>query len=88
MSAPNDVLLIRKQDLKSFFEENKVRDNITSFTNTHNAFATNQYVFSNIARLVQIRVAIRRRDADRTLVGKCVSQASRKAAIVYTVPVP
>jgi len=52
MSAPNDVLLIRKQDLKSFFEENKVRDNITSFTTTHNAFATNQYVFSNIARLV------------------------------------
>ena len=28
MSAPNDVLLIRKQELKSFFEENKVRDNI------------------------------------------------------------
>ncbi|MDE6348657.1 MAG: DUF4270 domain-containing protein [Bacteroides sp.] len=52
MSAPSDVLLIRKQDLKSFFEENKVRDNVTSFTTTHNAFATNQYVFSNIARLV------------------------------------
>ncbi|WP_289112949.1 DUF4270 domain-containing protein [uncultured Bacteroides sp.] len=52
MSPPEDVLLIRKQDLKSFFEDNKVRDNITSFTTTHNAFATNQYVFSNIARLV------------------------------------
>lgn len=52
MSAPNNVLLIRKQDLKSFFEENQVSDNITSFTATHNAFATNQYVFSNIARLV------------------------------------
>ena len=35
MSAPNDVLLIRKQDLKSFFEENKVRDNITSVSYTH-----------------------------------------------------
>lgn len=52
MSAPNDVLLIRKQDLKSFFEENKIRDNVTSFTTTHDAFATNQYTFSNIARLV------------------------------------
>lgn len=52
MSAPSEVLLIRKQDLKSFFEENMVRDNITSFTTTHNASATNQYVFSNIARLV------------------------------------
>lgn len=52
MSAPTDVLLIRKQDLKSFFEKNKIRDNVTSFTVSHNAFATNQYVFSNIARLV------------------------------------
>lgn len=52
MSAPDNVLLIRKQDLKSFFEENKIRDNVTSFTTTHNAFATNQYTFSNIARLV------------------------------------
>lgn len=52
MSAPDNVLLLRKKELKSFFEENKVRDNITSFTATHNAFATNQYTFSNIARLV------------------------------------
>ena len=28
------------------------------------------------------------RDADRNLVGKCVSQLSRKAAIVHTAPVP
>lgn len=52
MSAPNEVLLIRKQDLKSFFEDNKIRDNITSFTATHNASAMNQYSFNNIARLV------------------------------------
>lgn len=52
MSAPNDVLLIRKQDLKTFFEENKVVDNVTSFTVTHNNVATNQYTFRNIARLV------------------------------------
>ena len=36
----------------------------------------------------QIRVTIRRRDAYRTKVGKCVSQLPRKAAIVCTVPVP
>lgn len=52
MDAPNNVLLLRKQDLKSFFEENKVNDNITSFTTTHNSVATNQYTFQNIARLV------------------------------------
>ncbi len=52
MNAPTNVLLLRKADMKSFFEQNKVSDNITSFTATHNAVATNQYVFNNIVRLV------------------------------------
>lgn len=52
MSAPNNVLLIRKKDLKKFFEENKLTDGITSFTVSHNNVATNQYTFKNIARLV------------------------------------
>ena len=34
----------------------------------------------------KIRVAIQRRDADRTRVGKCVSHESRKAAIVLRYP--
>ena len=34
------------------------------------------------------RVAMGRRDAERNKVAKSVSHASRKAAIVYTVPVP
>lgn len=52
MSAPKDVLLIRKKDLKSFFEDNKLTDNMTSFTVSHNNVASNQYTFKNIARLV------------------------------------
>lgn len=52
MSAPNEVLLLRKVDFKSFFEENKLPDNITSFTVAHNNVTTNQYTFNNIARLV------------------------------------
>ena len=36
----------------------------------------------------QIRHATGRRDADRRIVGKPVSCASRKAAIVFNVPVP
>ncbi|EDK22936.1 hypothetical protein [[Ruminococcus] torques] len=35
-----------------------------------------------------IRCAIRRRDADRKEVEKCVSWLPRKAAIVYRIPVP
>ena len=38
--------------------------------------------------LWQIRVAMGSRDAERNKVAKSVSHASRKAAIVYTVPVP
>jgi len=52
MDVPNNVLLLRKKNLKSFFEENDLPDNITSFTVSHNNVSTNQYTFSNIARLV------------------------------------
>ena len=52
MSAPQTVLLIREKDVDTFFEENKVPDNITSFIATHNSAGTNQYTFKNIARLV------------------------------------
>ena len=52
MSAPSNVLLIRKQDLKSFFESNSLPDNVTSFTVAHNNVSNNQYTFRNIARLV------------------------------------
>lgn len=52
MDAPNNVLLIRKKDVKNFFENNELADNITSYTATHNAAATNTYTFPNIARLV------------------------------------
>ncbi len=52
MDAPSNVLLIRKQDVKSFFEENQINDNLTSFVATHNSSGVNQYYFPNIARLV------------------------------------
>ena len=43
---------------------------------------------SGYQSLWQIRVAMGIRDAERNKVAKSVSHASRKAAIVYTVPVP
>ena len=36
----------------------------------------------------QIRSSIQKRDVDRKIVGKYMSHVPRKAAIVYTVPVP
>lgn len=52
MDAPSNVLLIRKTDIKEFFENNELTNNITSYTATHNAVATNTYTFPNIARLI------------------------------------
>lgn len=52
MSAPEEVLLIRKKDMQKFFEDNELPDNITSFNVQHNYVNTNQYTFQNIARLV------------------------------------
>lgn len=52
MSPPSYVLLLRKIDFKSFFEENKLPDNITSFIVSHNNVSANQYTFNNIARLI------------------------------------
>lgn len=52
MSAPETVLLLRKKDMNSFFINNELTDNVTSFVATHNSVETNQYTFKNIARLV------------------------------------
>ncbi len=52
MSAPTSVLLVRKQNKDSFFENHELPDNVTSFVATHNSVETNQYTFPNIARLV------------------------------------
>lgn len=52
MEAPNNVLLIRVNDYEKFFAENELPDNVTSYVATHNSLGTNQYTFSNLARLV------------------------------------
>lgn len=52
MDAPTTLLLIRRKDLKDFFEQNELPDNATSYTCTHNASETNKYIFNNIARLI------------------------------------
>ncbi|MDR0973138.1 MAG: DUF4270 domain-containing protein [Prevotellaceae bacterium] len=52
MSAPSNLLLVRKKDVDKFFENNLICDNITSFYATQNATATNQYVFNNLSRLI------------------------------------
>lgn len=49
LGIPQTLLLVRKQDMNSFFEEKKKVDNITSYSTSFNV---NQYAFSNIARLV------------------------------------
>lgn len=45
MSAPQTVLLVRQKDMESFFVNNELADNVTSFVATHNSVETNQYTF-------------------------------------------
>ena len=51
MSIPSHVLMVRKKDMYSFFEQNKITDNKTSFLSAYNS-KNNSYTFSNIAPLI------------------------------------
>ena len=48
---PRELLLIRKSELKDFFEQNKKFDNKTSFVGTYDP-TSNKYLFTKINRLV------------------------------------
>lgn len=49
LGIPQTLLLVRKQDMNTFFQEKKKVDYITSYVTSFNM---NQYAFSNIARLI------------------------------------
>lgn len=48
---PQYLLLLRKNDMKDFFEKNKMYDNVTSFLGVYNA-ESNSYSFSKLNRLI------------------------------------
>ncbi|MGL4851977.1 MAG: DUF4270 domain-containing protein [Phocaeicola sp.] len=53
MPAPNNLLMLRKSEMYTFFEENKDYDNITSFLGTAGSGASaNEYSYTNIAQLI------------------------------------
>ena len=52
MTAPSYLLLVREKDRENFFINNEINDNVTSYITEQNLIYTNQYVFSNISRLV------------------------------------
>ena len=49
--VPQTLLLVRKQDMYTFFEEGKVPDEKTSYVTSFNS-SYNTYTFSNISNLV------------------------------------
>lgn len=51
LNVPSTLLLVRKQDVNSFFKNRQVADGATSFTTAFNS-AYNTYTFSNISRLI------------------------------------
>lgn len=76
MEAPQHLLLIRKKDMKRFFENNELADSKTTFTTTHNATENNKYVFNNIARL--ITTAIKEKREAKAAVGLWTSEMENK----------
>lgn len=52
MTVPSYLLLVRVKDKQLFFKENRIVDGITSYYAAHNATKVNQYVFTNLAKLV------------------------------------
>lgn len=70
MGVPQNVLMVRKGEMKDFFEKNKTYDNETSFLGTYYS-STNSYTFSKLNRLIShIFTEIRQgnNDADRDVV--------------------
>lgn len=51
MGTPTTLLMIRAKDMKSFFENNEVNDNRTSFLSTYSS-TNNAYSFSQLNRLI------------------------------------
>jgi hypothetical protein len=56
MSIPSTVMLVRKKFQDSFFKDNKLSDGVSSYLTSHTS-STNQYVFSNITKLVNACIA-------------------------------
>ena len=51
LGIPQSLLMVRKSELNTFFEKNRLTDNVCSFYTTYNK-TFNCYEYSNIARLV------------------------------------
>lgn len=62
MTYPSTVMLIRKKFKDSFFENNQLADNKSSFLASHNS-TSNQYTFNNITNLINECVADGEREA-------------------------
>lgn len=54
--APENVLLLPEDSVQSFFENNKIEDNVTSYLATFSEYATNTYSFGNISTLLQVHL--------------------------------
>ena len=61
MNIPQYVLMVRKQDMFSFFEENKITNNKTSFLSQYSS-SNNTYTFTNIAPLITYCIEERKRE--------------------------
>lgn len=88
MGTPQNLLMVRKKDMYSFFENNQLADNITSFLVSYDS-TNHQYNFTNIAQLVTTCINEKRSNATLdedwnkvVLIPVAVTYDSKKTSIV------
>lgn len=66
LSVPQQLLLLRKSEVNTFFEKGKLPDSETSYLSASSSDSKNYYAFSNIAKLVSYIKAERDKEAGVT----------------------
>lgn len=80
MPVPQQILLLRKADVTSFFERNKLPDSELSYLSSQTTEAKNYYAFSNIAPLVTYMKVMRDKAAGVLRTDDAAARRSKYAA--------
>lgn len=82
MGTPSNLLMVRKGEMKDFFENNKVYDNKTTFIATYSS-TTNSYDFSKLNRLISYIFSEIRPEIEKEKLNGINGKANTKTIINY-----
>lgn len=82
MGTPGTLLMVRKSEMKDFFENNKVHDNKTTFLATYDS-NSNSYSFSKLNRLISYIFSEIRTEIERERQNGIIGKTSIKTGTNY-----